>query len=158
MASYQEITGTLQATGMKLTFVVSRFNSFFTEQLLKGAVDCAVRHGCAESDITVIRVPGANEIPLTAALAAKKPGVDAVVALGAVVDGATDHATLINSTTSKLLAEIGLQSGIPVLNGILCAHNLEQAIERSGTKAGNKGWDVTMAAIEAAAVVRQLKA
>ncbi len=157
MSTYQEIVGTLDATGMRLTIIVSRFNSFFTEQLLKGSVDCAVRHGATIEDIRVIRVPGANEIPLAATFAADATKTDAIVALGAVVDGATDHAMLINTTVAKALCEIGLKAGIPVVNGILCAHNLDQAIERSGTKAGNKGWDVTQAAIEAVAVVKQLK-
>lgn len=158
MCNYTEIAGTLDATNMRLTFIVSRFNSFFTEQLLKGAIDCAVRHGAKEADLTVIRVPGANEIPLVASMVATKGNTDAIIALGAVVDGATDHAMLINTTVAKALCEIALKTGVPVLNGILCAHNLDQAIERSGTKSGNKGWDVTQAAIEAVAIVKQLKA
>lgn len=154
---YKEIEGQLNATGMKLTLIVSRFNSFFTEQLLKGAMDCAVRHGCSEKDITVIRVPGANEIPLVASLVAEKGGQDAIVALGAVIQGGTDHASLINNTVARALAALAIEARIPVVNGVLCANNLEQAVERSGTKAGNKGWDVTLAAIEAAAVCKLLK-
>ncbi len=152
----KEIVGQLSAKGMKLTFIVSRFNTFFTEQLLKGALDAALRHGADEADLTVIRVPGANEIPLAASKAAKIPGTTAIIALGAVIDGATDHAMLINTTVAKALASIGLESGIPVMNGIVCAHNLDQAVERSGSKAGNKGFDVTTAAIETAAVLAQL--
>lgn len=153
----KEIAGELSAKGMKLTFVVSRFNTFFTEQLLKGAVDAALRHGADEADLTVIRVPGANEIPLAVSRAVRAPGVSAVVALGAVIDGATDHAMLINTTVARALASIGLESGIPVMNGIVCAHNLDQAIERSGSKAGNKGFDTTVAAIETAAVLARLR-
>lgn len=157
MAHYQELAGQLNASGMKLTIIVSRFNSFFTEQLLKGAIDCAVRHGCAEGDITVIRVPGANEIPLTAALVAEKGSQDAIIALGAVIQGGTDHASLINTTVARALADLGVKARIPVVNGVVCANNLEQAVERSGTKAGNKGWDVTLSAIETAAVCKLLK-
>ncbi|MEG2414968.1 MAG: 6,7-dimethyl-8-ribityllumazine synthase [Kiritimatiellia bacterium] len=136
--------------------MVSRFNAFFTEQLLKGALDCARRHGVAEEDLTVVRVPGANEIPLAASKAVRRPGISAVIALGAVIDGATDHAMLINTTVAKALCQIALESGVPVLNGIVCAHNLDQAVERSGAKAGNKGFDTTCAAIEAVAVLNQL--
>ncbi len=152
----KEITGQLTATGLRLAFVVSRFNSIFTEQLLKGALDAALRHGAAESDLTVVRVPGANEIPLAAAKLAKNGRADAVIALGAVIDGATDHAMLINTSVARALAQIGLESGVPVLNGIVVAHNLDQAVERSGSKAGNKGFDTVVAAIEAVNVLKQL--
>lgn len=152
-----EITGQLSAKGLRLAFVVSRFNSVFTEQLLKGARDAALRHGAAEEDLLAVRVPGANEIPLAAAKLAKGGKVDAVVALGAVIDGATDHAMLINTSVARALAQIGLETGVPVLNGIVCAHNLDQAIERSGSKAGNKGFDTVVAAIEAVNVLRQLQ-
>ncbi len=151
-----EICGTLKGDGLRLAFVVSRFNSIFTEQLLQGAQDAARRHGVADEAITVVRVPGANEIPLAAAKLAKRGEVDAIVALGAVIDGATDHAMLINTSVARALCQIGLEAGIPVLNGIVCAHNLDQAIERSGSKAGNKGFDTVCAAIEAANVLRQL--
>ncbi len=151
-----EITGQLSAKGLRLAFVVSRFNSIFTEQLLKGARDAALRHGAEEADLTAVRVPGANEIPLAAAKLARSGRVDAVIALGAVIDGATDHAMLINTSVARALAQIGLETGVPVLNGIVCAHNLDQAIERSGSKAGNKGFDTVVAAIEAVNVLRQL--
>lgn len=151
-----EITGQLSAKGLRLALVVSRFNSIFTEQLLKGARDAALRHGAEEADLTAVRVPGANEIPLAAAKLARSGRVDAVVALGAVIDGATDHAMLINTSVARALAQIGLETGVPVLNGIVCAHNLDQAIERSGSKAGNKGFDTVVAAIEAVNVLRQL--
>lgn len=151
-----EIAGDLTAKGMRLALVVSRFNAIFTEQLLKGALDAAARHGVEAADITVVRVPGANEIPLAVKrlIAAKSP--DAVVALGAVIDGATDHAMLINTSVARALCQIGLDAGIPVLNGIVCAHSLDQAIERSGSKAGNKGFDTVVAAIETVNVLKQL--
>ncbi len=152
----KEVIGELSAKGLRLAFVVSRFNAIFTEELLKGAHDAAVRHGAAEADLMVVRVPGANEIPLAAAKLAKTGQVDAVIALGAVIDGATDHAMLINTSVARALAGIALETGIPVLNGIVCAHNLDQAIERSGSKAGNKGFDTVCAAIEAVNVLKQL--
>ena len=155
--AYQEIAGVLDATGMKFAIVVSRFNSFFTQQLLKGALDCIVRHGGAEEQVTVVWVPGANELPLVADRLLARGGADAVIALGAVIQGATDHADLINSQVSRSLAQIGLTHGVPVINAVVCAGSLEQAVERSGTKAGNKGWDGALAAIEMAAVFRQLK-
>ncbi len=152
-----EITGELSGKGLRLGIVVSRFNAIFTEQLLRGAFDAATRHGIAEADIAVVRVPGANEIPLavSALLRSGRP-CDAVVALGAVIDGATDHAMLINTAVSRALSQIALDAGIPVLNGIVCAHTLDQAIERSGSKAGNKGFDTVCAAIETANVLRRL--
>jgi len=148
--------GKLDAAGMKLALVVSRFNSFFTEQLVKGAADCFVRHGGKDADLTLVRVPGANEVPQVAQKLAASGKVDAVVALGAVIQGATPHADLINGTVARALSKIALDTGVPVLNGIVCAQNLEQAIERSGTKQGNKGWDAVMAAIETAAVLKAL--
>ena len=156
--AYKEIAGQLDASGMKVAIVISRFNSFFTQQLLKGALDCLVRHGGSEENVTVVWVPGANEIPQVAEQIATRTSVEAIIALGAVIQGATDHADLINGQVSRSLAQIGLQHGVPVLNAVVCAANLEQAVERSGSKAGNKGWDGALAAIEMAAVYRQLKA
>ena len=152
----KEIAGKLDATGMKVAIVVSRFNSFFTEQLVKGAADCFVRHGGKDNDLTLVRVPGANEIPQIAQKLAASGKTDAVVALGAVIQGATPHADLINGTVARALSKIALDTQIPVLNGIVCAQNLEQAIERAGTKQGNKGWDAMMSAIETVAVLKAL--
>jgi 6,7-dimethyl-8-ribityllumazine synthase len=152
----KEIVGKLDATGLKMALVVSRFNSFFTEQLVKGAVDCFVRHGGKEADLTLVRVPGANELPQVAQRLAATGKVDAVVTLGAVIQGATPHADLINGTVARALAKIALDTGVPVLNGIVCALNLEQAIERAGTKQGNKGWDAVAAAIETVNVLKAL--
>ncbi|MDD4018638.1 MAG: 6,7-dimethyl-8-ribityllumazine synthase [Kiritimatiellae bacterium] len=152
----KEIVGKLDAAGMKLALVVSRFNSFFTEQLVKGAADCFVRHGGKDADLTLVRVPGANEVPQVAQKLAASGKVDAVVALGAVIQGATPHADLINGTVARALSKIALDTHVPVMNGIVCAQNLEQAIERSGTKQGNKGWDAVMAAIETVALLKAL--
>jgi len=155
--AYKEVSGQLSAAGMKFGIVISRFNSFFTQQLLKGALDCIVRHGGSEEQVTVVWVPGANELPLVAEQLAAKGEPDAIIALGAVIHGATDHADLINSQVSRSLAQIGLMHGVPVLNAVVCANNLEQAVERSGSKAGNKGWDGALAAIEMASVFKKLQ-
>ena len=151
----KEINGALDAKGLKIGIIVSRFNSFLTEQLVKGAVDAFVRLGGNEKDLTLVRVPGAYEIPLVAKrMAAKK--FDAIIALGAVVQGATAHADLINQSTSKAFIEISVETGVPVLDGIVAAENLEQAVERCGTKQGNKGFSAMQSAIEMARVVGKL--
>jgi len=152
----KEIAGDLCAKGLKIALVVSRFNSFLTEQLVKGAVDAFVRHGGDEADLVLVRVPGAYEIPLAAKRLASKGAVDAVVALGAVVQGATTHASLINETTARAFSEISLETGVPVLDGVVSADNLEQAVERCGTKQGNKGFSAMQAAIETVNVVKAL--
>ena len=150
-----EINGNLSAKGMKIALVVSRFNSFLTEQLVKGAVDAFTRLGGSEKDLKLVRVPGAYELPLAAKkLAASK--IDAVVALGAVVRGATPHADLINETTARAFTEIALETGVPVVDGVVSAENLEQAVERCGTKQGNKGFAAMQAAIELANVLKQI--
>ena len=148
--------GKLNAKGMKVGIVVSRFNDLLTKELLAGAVDCLVRHGANDDDLTTVWVPGANETPMVAKKMAATGAFDAVVVLGAVVQGATTHAELINAQVSRSLAAIALESGVPVINGVLCAQSLEQAIERAGTKAGNKGWQAAQAAIEMAALYREL--
>ena len=152
----KEINGSLDAKGMKVGVIVSRFNSFLTEQLVKGAVDAFVRHGGAEKDLLLVRVPGSYEIPLAAKRLAQKGGVDAVVALGAVVQGATAHAELINQTTARAFTEIALETGVPVLDGVVSAENLEQAVERCGTKQGNKGFSAMQSAIEMVRVLGEL--
>lgn len=148
--SYKELSAKLIAEGLKIGIVISRFNDFLTKELLGGAVDCIVRHGGAEADITVAWVPGANEIPMAADKLAQGGGVDVVVALGAVVQGATPHAEHINAQVSRSLAQSAIARGVPIVNGVVSANNLEQAIERCGTKAGNKGWNAAQAAIEMA--------
>lgn len=154
---YKEISGQLNAADAKFAIVISRFNSFLTTQLLKGAVDCIVRHGGSEAALTVVWVPGANEIPLVVERLAAAGKHAAIIALGAVIQGATPHADLINGQVSRSLAKSGMDHAVPVLNGVVCADTIEQGIERSGTKAGNKGWDAAMAAIEMVSVFRQLK-
>lgn len=152
----KEISVNLVAEGLKLGIVVSRFNDFLTKQLMEGAVDCFVRHGGKRDDITLVWVPGANEIPFAADRLAASGQLDAVAALGAVVQGATPHADLINAQVSRSLARCGIEHGVPVVNGVVCANTLEQAIERCGTKAGNKGWQAVQAAIEMANLSKAL--
>ena len=144
----KEIVGTLEARGMKIGIVVSRFNSFLTEQLVKGATDAFVRLGGDEKNLVLVRVPGAYEIPLAAKTLASSKKIDAVVALGAVVQGATAHADLINETTARAFNQISLETGVPVLDGVVSAENLEQAVERCGTKQGNKGFAAMQSAVE----------
>ena len=151
----KEINGELTASGLKIAIVVSRFNSFLTEQLVKGAVDAFVRLGGDEKKLTLVRVPGAYELPLVADRLAKG-GVDAVVCLGAVVQGATAHAALINETTARAFSQISLETSVPVVDGVVSAESLEQAVERCGTKQGNKGFSVMQSAIETANVMKKL--
>ena len=154
----KEVVGDLSAKGLKIALVVSRFNSFLTEQLVKGAVDAFVRLGGADKDLTLVRVPGAYEIPLAAKRLADSGKVDAIVALGAVVQGATAHAALINETTARAFSQISLETGVPVLDGVVSAENLEQAVERCGTKQGNKGFSAMQSAIETVNVLEGLSA
>ena len=152
----KEINGDLTAKGLKIVLIVSRFNSFLTNELVKGALDAYTRLGGSDKDLTLVRVPGAYELPIVAKRFASKKGVDAVVALGAVVQGATAHAELINATTSKAFSEISVESGVPVLDGVVSAENLEQAVERCGTKQGNKGFSAMQSAIEMANVMKAI--
>ena len=154
--SYHELNGTLEAKGVSFAIAVSRFNSFITEQLLKGAIDCIERHGGSSDLVTVARVPGANEIPLVADKLAATGKFNAIIALGAVIRGATPHADLINSQVSKSLAQVAIAHGVPVINSVICADSIEQAVERAGTKAGNKGWDGAQAAMEMATLWKKL--
>ena len=149
--------GTLDAKGLKFGIVCGRFNDFFVSRLLSGAIDAIVRHGGNAEDISVAYVPGSYEIPFAVKQMVQKGEFDAVMALGVVIQGATPHASYINSEVAKGLAQIGLESGVPVTYGMITADNLEQAIERSGTKAGNKGVDAALAAIEMANLTRVLK-
>ena len=152
----KEVNGLLEARGIKVGIVVSRFNSFLTEQLLKGAVDAFVRHGGDEKNIVVVRLPGAYELPVAAMRLATGGEINAVVALGAVVQGATPHAGLINETVARALCEASLKTGVPVLDGVVAADSLEQAVERCGTKQGNKGFGAMQSAIEMVNVMRAL--
>ena len=151
----KEINGKLSAKGMKMALIVSRFNSFLTEQLIKGAEDAFVRMDGKADDLVLVRVPGAYEIPVVAKKLAQTK-VDAIIALGAVIQGATVHADLINQATAKAFTEISVETGVPVLNGVVSAENLEQAVERCGTKQGNKGFAVMQSAIEMVNVLKQI--
>ena len=152
----KEIIGTFDAKGLKIALVVSRFNSFLTEQLVKGAEDAFIRLGGDPADLVIVRVPGAYEIPLAAKKLAQKKGVSAVLALGAVVQGATPHAELINATAARAFSEISLETGVPVLDGVVAAETLEQAVERCGTKQGNRGFSAMQSAVEMANVLKQV--
>jgi 6,7-dimethyl-8-ribityllumazine synthase len=149
--------GKLNAQGLKFAIVVSRFNDFICEHLLSGALDVLIRNGAADGDIEVFRVPGAFEIPQVAKKAALSKKFDAVICLGAVIRGATPHFEYIASEVSKGVAMIGMESDVPVAFGVLTTDNLEQAIERAGTKSGNKGWDAALSAIEMANLYREMK-
>lgn len=150
------IEGGLDAKGLRFALVSSRFNEFVSEKLLSSALDCLRRHGAAESDIMVVRVPGSWEIPVVARRLAVSRAHDAVIALGVLVRGETAHFDLIASQVSRGLAAIAEESGVPVIFGVLTAENPEQAMDRAGGKHGNRGWDAAMAAIEAANVIKQL--
>ena len=139
--------GQLLAKGQKIAIVISRFNDLITKELLSGAKDCFVRHGGSEDNLDIAWVPGAFEIPLTAKLLADKD-YDAVVCLGAVIRGATPHFDYVAAEVSKGVAKVSLDSGKPVIFGVITTDSIEQALERAGTKAGNKGWDAVMSAIE----------
>ena len=152
----KEIEGKLSAKGLKIALVASRFNSFLVEQLVKGAADAFNRLGGDAAGLVLVRVPGAYEIPVTAKKLAASKKFDAVVGLGAVVQGATAHAALINETTSRAFTEIALETGVPVVDGVVSAENLEQAVERCGTKQGNRGFAAMQAAIELANVLKQI--
>ena len=153
----KEIIGNLDAKGLRIALVASRFNSFLVEQLVKGAEDAFLRLGGKPADLTLVRVPGAYEIPIAAKTLAAGGKYDAVVGLGAVVQGATAHAGLICQTTARAFSEIALETGVPVADGIVSSESLEQAVERCGTKQGNKGFAAMQAAVELANVMRQLK-
>ena len=152
----KEIEGKLTAKGLKIALVASRFNSFLVEQLVKGTADAYNRLGGDAAGLVLVRVPGAYEIPVTAKKLAASKKFDAVVGLGAVVQGATAHAALINETTARAFTEIALETGVPVVDGVVSAENLEQAVERCGTKQGNKGFAAMQAAIELANVLKQI--
>jgi len=145
----ESIEGTLIVPkGARFALVASRFNSFIVERLLEGALDALKRHGAETANITVVRVPGAWEIPFACARLAKSDKLDAVIALGAVIRGSTPHFEHVSNEVSKGVAQVALSSGTPVSFGVLTTDTIEQAIERAGTKAGNKGFDAALAAIE----------
>ncbi len=142
------IEGHLNAEGLKFGIIISRFNDFIGEKLVGGAIDSLLRHGAKETDIEIFKVPGAFEIPQTAKKLALTKKYDAIICLGVVIRGDTPHFDYIAAEVSKGIATVGLETEIPVIFGVLTTDNIEQAIERSGSKAGNKGWDAAIAAIE----------
>ena len=152
----QVIEGKLDARNLRFALVVSRFNEALTSRLESGAVDCLVRHGADDDSIAIFRVPGAWEIPLVAAKLAAVGGYDAVICLGALVRGGTAHFELISNEVAKGIAASAMDSGIPITFGVITADTLEQAVERAGTKMGNKGWEAALAAVEMARLYRGL--
>jgi 6,7-dimethyl-8-ribityllumazine synthase len=156
MTDVKSIEGDLQARGARFGIVLGRFNAFIGEALLDGAIDTLVRHGTDKGSIEVVRVPGAYEIPLTAKRMAASKKYDAIIALGAVIRGATPHFDYVAGECSKGLSQVSMEFDIPVGFGVLTVDSIEQAIERAGTKAGNKGADAAMAAIEMVNVLKEI--
>jgi len=153
------IAGSLVAhTGARFAIVASRFNEFIVEKLVGGAIDALVRHGVDLGSITVVRVPGAWEIPIACAKLASLGNVDGIIALGCVIRGATPHFEQVANEVGKGVASVALSTGVPVAFGVLTTESIEQAIERAGTKMGNKGWDAAMTALEMASLLRALEA
>jgi len=153
----KKIEGKLDASGMKFGIVVSRYNEFLTTKLMEGAIDCLVRHGCDENDVSVAWVPGAFEIPVAAKVMAESGKFDAVICLGAVLKGDTSHNIYIANEVVKGIAHISLGSNFPVIFGVITPDTLEQAIERAGTKLGNSGWSAALNAIEMVNLFKALK-
>lgn len=150
------IEGKLEGSGLKIGIVVSRFNEFITSKLLDGAIDCLRRNNVADDAVTVAWVPGAFEIPAAAKKMSEQNKFDAVICLGAVIRGATPHFDLISAEVTKGIAQISLASSAPVVFGVITTDNIEQAVERAGTKAGNKGFDAALSAIEMANLFKQM--
>jgi 6,7-dimethyl-8-ribityllumazine synthase len=150
------IEGELQAKGLKFGIITSRFNDFITTRLLEGAQDALLRHGAKEDDIVVIKVPGSFEIPMAAKKLALKGVYNAIICLGTIIRGATPHFEYIAAEVSKGIATVSLETGIPITFGVLTTDTVEQAIERAGSKSGNKGWDAALSAIEMAQLLKKL--
>lgn len=150
------IEGELQAKGLRFSIVVSRFNDFITSKLLDGAMDALLRHGAKEEDVDIIRVPGSFEIPMVAKKMALKKTYNAIICIGTVIRGATPHFEYIAAEVSKGIASASLETGVPIAFGIITADTIEQAVERAGTKSGNKGWDAAITAIEMAQLIKKL--
>ena len=156
MLHIKTVEGHLQAEGLKFTIIASRFNDFIVDRLIGGAVDYLVRHGAAREDLTIIRVPGAFEMPLAAKKLAKSARYHFIVCVGAVIRGSTPHFDFVASECAKGLAQVSMESGVPIGFGVLTTDNLEQAIERAGSKAGNKGVEAAAAALELFRVMEQI--
>jgi 6,7-dimethyl-8-ribityllumazine synthase len=152
----KKIEGELQAEGLRFAIIVSRFNEFITGKLLEGAIDALIRHGAAEKNIDIIKVPGSFEIPLVAKKAAQKKSYDAVICLGTIIRGATPHFDYVAAEASKGIATASMDTGVPIAFGVLTTDTIEQAVERAGSKSGNKGWDAAMVAIEMAQLLKKL--
>jgi len=150
------LEGKISAEGYRFGLVVSRFNDFISSKLVEGAVDALKRHGAAEDQLLLVKVPGAFEIPLTAKKLAESGKVDAVICLGAVIRGSTPHFEYVAAEVAKGIAVVSLETKVPIAFGVLTTDNLEQAIERAGTKSGNKGWDAALAAMEMVNLFKQL--
>ncbi|HJP17882.1 MAG TPA: 6,7-dimethyl-8-ribityllumazine synthase [Nitrospinota bacterium] len=150
------IEGKLSGKGFRFGIIISRFNNFITERLQEGAIDALVRHEVQENDIDIAKVPGAFEIPFLAKQMAKSKKVNAVICLGAVIRGETPHFEYIAAEVSKGVAAVAMESNIPVIFGILTTETIEQAIERAGTKSGNKGWDASLSALEMVNLYKQV--
>jgi 6,7-dimethyl-8-ribityllumazine synthase len=152
------IAGAFDGKGFRIGIVVSRFNDIISGRLLDGALDCLQRHGVAEKDITIVRVPGAMEIPVAAQRLARSKRHDAVICVGCVIRGETSHYEQVCSEVARGVAAVALETALPVTFGVLTTENLHQAIERAGAKGGNKGWDAALAAIEMVSLFRSLEA
>lgn len=152
----EQLHGMLRATGRRIALVAARFNNLIVERLIEGAVDCFVRHDGDENNLTLVRVPGSLEIPLVAGRLAASGRYDAVVTLGAVLKGDTPHFDYVAAEASKGVASESLRTGRPIIFGVLTCDNLEQALERAGVKAGNKGWDAMLSALEMADLMARL--
>ena len=150
------IQGKLDASGSRFAIVISRFNSFISDRLLSGALDALERHGASPEDISVVWVPGSFEIPPVARKLAMSKKYDAVICLGALLRGETPHFDHLSSTVTKALGSIGMESNLPVINGVLTCNTMEQAVDRAGLKTGNKGFDASVAAIEMVELMKQL--
>lgn len=157
MKKVEEIAGSLGGDGLRFAVVVARFNDLITERLLEGAVDAFVRHGVDAAEIQVIRVPGAWELPAAATQVVERGGVDGVVALGCVIRGATPHFDFVAGQAASGLGALARTSPIPVIFGVLTTDTLDQALERAGSKSGNKGWEAAMSALEMANLFRELR-
>ena len=154
----REIHGQLSVDGQRFALVISRFNEFITSKLKAGAIDALVRHGCDEDNITCVFVPGAFELPFVARKLVESKKYDAVICLGCVIRGQTPHFEYVASETAKGIAQVALMAGVPTVFGVVTAETLEQAIERSGSKAGNRGADAALAAIELVDLTRRIEA
>jgi len=150
------IEGKISASDYKFAIVQSRFNEFVGDKLLEAALDCLRRHNCEERNITIVKVPGAFEIPVAADKLASQKRFDAIICLGAVIRGATPHFEYISSSVANGISQTALKHGVPIIFGVLTTDSVEQAIERSGTKSGNKGWDAALTAIEIADLFQKI--